>query len=152
MTNNNLNNLNNPTIDEFIDILIKKHKKNNLIFIYNSKFSSAQINILTIMYLYKDLSIKEISDFTKISLPGISQMIGRLVKEGCVIKENVNNPSQNQNKKKIIKLTENGNAIVEEAFETQKDFYFQMKELYSEKELLITKQAIDIFLNKQSKI
>ena len=139
---------NYPLLNEFVDIFVQYQTVHFLKFLYDIELSSAQINILTILNLYKEMSIKELSEFTRTSLPAASQMISRMEKDGYVIKEQVKDPSLHQNKKKVLKLSDKGKAIIVKSAETRESFFGNLKDQYSEEETQITEAAIRIFLEK----
>jgi DNA-binding MarR family transcriptional regulator len=94
------------------------------------------------------MSIKELSEFTKTSLPAASQMISRMEKDGYVIKESVKDPSLHQNRKKVLHLSEKGLDIIKKSSESRNLFFDNMKKLYSDDEYAVTEEAIQIFLEK----
>lgn len=140
-----------PLINEFVNIFVQYQTVHFLKFLYDIELSSAQINILMILNLYQEMSIKELSEFTKTSLPAASQMISRMEKDGYVIKENVKDPSLHQNRKKVLRLSEKGLDVVKKSNESRNVFFDNMKKLYSEDEYAVTEEAIQIFLEKFKK-
>ena len=141
-------NENSPLINEFVNIFVQYQTVHFLKFLYDIELSSAQINILIILNLYQEMSIKELSEFTKTSLPAASQMISRMEKDGYVIKEAVKDPSLHQNKKKILRLSEKGLDVIKKSTEGRQLFFDNMKSIYSQDEYEVTEKAIRIFLEK----
>ncbi len=139
---------NSPLINEFVNIFVQYQTVHFLKFLYDIELSSAQINILIILNLFKEMSIKELSEFTKTSLPAASQMISRMEKDGYVIKESVKDPSLHQNRKKVLHLSEKGLDIIKKSSESRNLFFDSMKKLYSDDEYAVTEEAIQIFLEK----
>lgn len=135
-------------MNDFLDIVIKDY----LQFLYSIDISSSQLNILMLIYLKKDISIKEIGEFTKTSLPGASQMISRLVKEDYLFKEVVKVNEKTIRNKKVVRLTEKGKDILKLSIQARRKPFLEISNEFSKEEREIVKQSMLIIHSKMKTI
>ncbi|QUW20750.1 MarR family transcriptional regulator [Sporosarcina sp. Marseille-Q4063] len=84
-------------------------------FLKRFDLTTAQFDVLVQIQLYQPLTQSELAEKVTVTQGGISRMLARLEKEGCIVRKQ-------DWKTKMISLTEKAEAVLEEAMPAQLAF------------------------------
>lgn len=119
LSNGRNDNMRNNTLGSLIWMRIMRftQQSNQLSneFLKRFDLTVAQFDVLAQIYLYGPLTQSELAEKVLITQGGMSRMLTRLEKEGCIVRKQ-------EWKTKTISLTEKSEAILEEAIPAQLAF------------------------------
>jgi len=130
------------TLDEFVDkldevmlVLMKVFARRSMQELCQNKLTLSQFLLLGLLHKEKECKMSHLADFMQVSLPTITGVVDRLVRQGLVLR--LSDPNDRRLVK--IKLTPQGQSLLQKIFQqrrkTIKELFAQVSD-YDRKEYL----------------
>jgi len=130
------------TLDEFVDkldevmlVLMKAFARRSMQELCQNKLTLSQFLLLGLLHKQKECNMSHLADFMQVSLPTITGVVDRLVRQGLVLR--LSDPNDRRLVK--IKLTPQGQSLLQKIFQqrrkTIKELFCQVSD-YDRKEYL----------------